>query len=195
MALVNHLWEGAVSPHGRVVHRLAGRVAIAPGFAADYGRAGIAMLDAYEATAEGRFREGAERIFDVAVTLCEQADGVCLDAEMDGGLDAAEEHEAAGHLRFAGSTIGDSIPGTTIGGNAVIAEFALRLYAVCGAPRQRRAAADALGEYAATAPVHGVLSAGYALALARYRDAVAAPVAQATAGAVAAAASRRDGWC
>jgi uncharacterized protein YyaL (SSP411 family) len=121
-----------------------------------------ALLSAYQATGDPNYRRRAEALAHTTEAgFFDAARGACRDRrEAPRGSGDGEEASAEGHL---------ADPVWPLGENAVLAGGLSSLSAVGGGDRWRERAAGILSALAAEAERHGLMGAGWALAVARVR--------------------------
>ncbi len=116
--------------------------------------AGIALLDAYEATLERRYFDAARRATDFAIAEY-------FDAEGGGFFDRASGAPPMGGLEMRRKPLQDS---PTPGANSCAAILLDRLYGYTGDARYRECAEKTLEAFAGIAPQYGLHAASYGLA-------------------------------
>jgi hypothetical protein len=143
--------SGREAPGG-FAHRMGG--ARLDGSLDDQVFAGIALLDAYEATLDAKYFAAARRAADFAIAEY-------YDAEGGGFFDRASGAPPMGGLEVRRKPLQDS---PTPGANSSAAILLDRLYGYTGDARYRQCAEATLEAFAAIAPQFGIHAASYGLA-------------------------------
>jgi hypothetical protein len=114
----------------------------------------MALLDAYEATLDSRFFQGARRTMDIAIEKYGDADG-------GGFFDRASDAPAMGGLEVRRKPFQDS---PTPSANSVAAMALTRMHAYTDDQKYYRWARKTLEAFAGVAPQYGLFAATYGLA-------------------------------
>jgi uncharacterized protein len=158
--MLSEAWSGARGPArsaGGFAHRIGG--ARLEGSLDDQIFAGIALLDAYEATLDPKYFAAARGAADFA--LAEY-----FDSEGGGFFDRGSGAPPMGGLEVRRKPLQDS---PTPGANSSAAMLFDRLYAYTGDSRHRSAAEATLEAFARIAPQFGIHAASYGLAALLHR--------------------------
>jgi uncharacterized protein len=153
--IVAEAWSdarGPARPAGGFAHRIGG--ARLDGSLDDQIFAGLALLDAYEATLDRKYFDAARRAADFAIAEY-------FDAEGGGFFDRASGAAPMGGLEVRRKPLQDS---PTPGANSSAAILLDRLYGYTNEARYREHAEDTLEAFAGIAPQLGLHAASYGLA-------------------------------
>ena len=150
--ILSEAWSDA----GGFAHRVGG--ARLDGTLDDQIFAGVALLDAYEATLDQKYFDAAKRAEDFALAGF-------YDKEGGGFFDRAASAAPMGGLEVRRKPFQDS---PTPGANSVAAVLLDRLYGYTGENRYREAAEATLEAFAGVAPQLGMHASSYGLALLLY---------------------------